>query len=146
MVTSSAARENEWPSRMAWLPPPISPHEEKICSLTAAKHCGTSGVDRKGLQEELMDRKRRVDLGELDSPSKKGRAQPSGDDLSPWTGRPYSAKYYSILETRRKLPVYQFKDDLLKAVSENQIVVVEGETGSGTCTSTGLPCGSLPPT
>ena len=50
-----------------------------------------------------------------------------------WTGALYSARYYSILDTRSKLPVYQFKDKLLQAVRDHQIVVVEGETGSGTC-------------
>ena len=85
-----------------------------------------------------MDRKRRVDLGDLhesvtdESPRKRERIIASEDDQpNRWTGRPYSAKYYSILEKRRKLPVYKFKDDLIKSVKENQIVVVEGETGSG---------------
>jgi pre-mRNA-splicing factor ATP-dependent RNA helicase DHX15/PRP43 len=52
-------------------------------------------------------------------------------NINPWTGRPYSARYRTILNTRRKLPVYQFKDELVEAVKQNQFVVVEGETGSG---------------
>ena len=40
-------------------------------------------------------------------------------------------KYSDILAGRLKLPVYQFKEKLLESVSKNQIVVVEGETGSG---------------
>jgi pre-mRNA-splicing factor ATP-dependent RNA helicase DHX15/PRP43 len=51
------------------------------------------------------------------------------EDCNPWTGRSYSQRYYSILETRTKLPVYQFKDELIKKILENQCVVVEGETG-----------------
>lgn len=54
--------------------------------------------------------------------------------MNPWTGRPFSAKYHSILEGRLKLPVYQFKEKLVDAVAKNQIVVVEGETGSGKTT------------
>ena len=56
----------------------------------------------------------------------------SNDDVNPWTGVPFSARYHSILATRSKLPVYLFMDQLLEKVNENQCVVVEGETGSGT--------------
>ena len=83
-----------------------------------------------------MSRKHKVDLGSSDlvsSLTKKRRAHAS-NDLNPWTGNPFSARYHSILETRSKLPVYQFKDKLVKAVQENQIVVVQGETGSGKTT------------
>jgi HrpA-like RNA helicase len=48
---------------------------------------------------------------------------------NPWTFATFSEKYHDILKKRLKLPVYQFRDDLLKVVAENQIVVVEGETG-----------------
>jgi len=84
-----------------------------------------------------MDRKRRLDLSD-ESPSQRAKKSQndtdSSSDINPWTNRPYSDRYKSILETRLKLPVYQFKDKLLKAVDENQIVVVEGETGSGKTT------------
>lgn len=91
-------------------------------------------------------RKRRLDLGDaaFSSAIKRAKEQTddnnndnntaADDDINPWTGIPYSNRYKSILETRLKLPVYQFKDKLLKAVDENQIVVVEGETGSGKTT------------
>ena len=55
-------------------------------------------------------------------------------DINPWTGRSYSQRYQSILQTRLKLPVYQFQKQMLEAVASNQIVVVEGETGSGKTT------------
>lgn len=74
-----------------------------------------------------MERKRKIDLG--DSFGKKGKSVDEG--VNPWTGHPFSAQYYSILATRQKLPVYQFKEKLIDCVKENQIVVVEGETGSG---------------
>lgn len=76
-----------------------------------------------------MDRKRKIDLG--DSFGKKGRSVEGGDSANPWTGVPFSARYHSILATRQRLPVYQFKEKLINVVKENQIVVVEGETGSG---------------
>ncbi|KAJ8978675.1 hypothetical protein NQ317_019111 [Molorchus minor] len=40
----------------------------------------------------------------------------------------------SIIEQRQSLPIYKLKDELLKAVNDNQIVIVIGETGSGKTT------------
>lgn len=40
----------------------------------------------------------------------------------------------SLMEQRQSLPIYQFKDELVKAVAENQILIVIGETGSGKTT------------
>ena len=82
-----------------------------------------------------MDRKRKIDVTDLNDKKRKVSKIGNEDDtVNRWTGRPYSSKYYSILETRRKLPVYLFKDDLIEAVRKNPIVVVEGETGSGKTT------------
>jgi len=78
----------------------------------------------------MSNRRSRIDLGDYGS-AKRAKGD---QDFNPWTGRPYSQKYYSILKTRAKLPVYQFKDDLIKKVMENQCIVVEGETGSGKTT------------
>lgn len=40
----------------------------------------------------------------------------------------------SIQETRLALPIYPFREDLLKAISEHQVLIIEGETGSGKTT------------
>lgn len=40
----------------------------------------------------------------------------------------------SLIEQRNSLPIYQFKDQLVKAVADNQILIVIGETGSGKTT------------
>lgn len=37
----------------------------------------------------------------------------------------------TIVEQRQSLPIYKLKDDLIKAVTDNQILIVIGETGSG---------------
>ena len=73
-----------------------------------------------------FDRKRKIDINEKsDDNATKIKS------TNPWTGEAYSSKYYKILDGRLKLPVYQFKQKLLDAAKNNQIVVVEGETGSG---------------
>ena len=57
----------------------------------------------------------------------------SGTTLNPWTNKPYSSRYYEILAKRKQLPVYEFKEALERTVRENQVVIIEGETGSGRC-------------
>ena len=54
--------------------------------------------------------------------------------VNPLTGQPFSSRSYSILEDRKKLPVMEFLDTLEEAVEKNQVVIVEGETGSGKTT------------
>lgn len=74
-----------------------------------------------------FDRKRKLNLSDDNK-----RVQ--SKTTNPWTGEAYSSKYHKILQGRLKLPVYQFKQKLLDVVANNQIVVVEGETGSGKTT------------
>ncbi|XP_073813772.1 ATP-dependent RNA helicase pea [Musca autumnalis] len=40
----------------------------------------------------------------------------------------------SLVEQRKSLPIYKLRDDLIKAVTDNQILIVIGETGSGKTT------------
>ena len=40
----------------------------------------------------------------------------------------------SILEQRQSLPVFKLKDQLIKAINDNQVLIVVGETGSGKTT------------
>ena len=56
------------------------------------------------------------------------------DAINKITGRPYSQRYYEILEKRKQLPVWEAHNTLLKLVEENQIVILQGETGSGKTT------------
>uniref|UniRef100_A0A1A9W044 RNA helicase n=1 Tax=Glossina brevipalpis TaxID=37001 RepID=A0A1A9W044_9MUSC len=43
-------------------------------------------------------------------------------------------KRMTIEETRISLPVYRFKEALIEAIKEHQILIIEGETGSGKTT------------
>lgn len=37
-------------------------------------------------------------------------------------------------EVRRSLPIFPYREDLLAAIHEHQVLVIEGETGSGKTT------------
>jgi pre-mRNA-splicing factor ATP-dependent RNA helicase DHX15/PRP43 len=82
----------------------------------------------------MSDRKRRIDVGDMSQKKQKAPSADQSNAINRWTGLPYSSRYYSLLATRQKLPVYQFREQLIEAVRENQFVVVEGETGSGKTT------------
>lgn len=43
-------------------------------------------------------------------------------------------KKESIQECRKSLPIYPFRDDLIDAIREHQVLIIEGETGSGKTT------------
>ncbi|OIW19863.1 hypothetical protein TanjilG_27229 [Lupinus angustifolius] len=40
----------------------------------------------------------------------------------------------ALLEERKKLPIYPYRDELLKALNDHQVLVIVGETGSGKTT------------
>ncbi|XP_052620334.1 probable pre-mRNA-splicing factor ATP-dependent RNA helicase DEAH2 isoform X2 [Lactuca sativa] len=51
-----------------------------------------------------------------------------------WNGRPYSQRYYDMLEKRTSLPVWRQKREFLKAFEDNQVLIIAGEPGSGKTT------------
>ena len=55
-------------------------------------------------------------------------------EINPYTNKPYSKNYYKILEKRMQLPVYERKDEIVEAVKNNKVTVIEGSTGSGKTT------------
>lgn len=40
----------------------------------------------------------------------------------------------TLAETRKTLPIYKYRDSLLEAIRDNQVLIIEGETGSGKTT------------
>eukprot|EP00878_Enallax_costatus_P039020 GHUV01044530.1.p1 GENE.GHUV01044530.1~~GHUV01044530.1.p1 ORF type:complete len:233 (+),score=65.58 GHUV01044530.1:109-807(+) len=86
-----------------------------------------------------MERKRKLEVD--DGPSKKletavdGYNDPNGGViLNPYTGKPYSKRYYDILQKRRGLPVWQAKEDFVNMINSHQTTILVGETGSGKTT------------
>ncbi|CAH8469115.1 unnamed protein product [Schistosoma rodhaini] len=45
-----------------------------------------------------------------------------------------SAAYMKMSESRCKLPAYQFKEDIVSTIRDNQVVIISGETGCGKTT------------
>jgi pre-mRNA-splicing factor ATP-dependent RNA helicase DHX15/PRP43 len=78
--------------------------------------------------------KRKLDIGSIGGVGGNPKSEAGVSNVNPWTSLPYSHKYYEILKKREQLPVYQFKADLEEKVRKNQVIVVEGETGSGKTT------------
>jgi pre-mRNA-splicing factor ATP-dependent RNA helicase DHX15/PRP43 len=66
---------------------------------------------------------------QLDTPSKRLK-----QDTNYLTGKPYSQNYYTLLETRRRLPAYDSRHKLVALVQEYQVLILVGETGSGKTT------------
>ena len=98
-------------------------HSHWICLRHSLRYC---------IINTRMKRKIDFDISSTRSVAPEAGSSSSGSSsINPWTQRSYSSKYYEILQKRKQLPVYEFKDALEKAVKENQVVIVEGETGSG---------------
>ncbi|KAK9722079.1 hypothetical protein K7432_002966 [Basidiobolus ranarum] len=52
-----------------------------------------------------------------------------GEKISEW-----ERKQMSIKEVRRSLPIFSFREQLVQAISEHQVLIIVGETGSGKTT------------
>ena len=46
----------------------------------------------------------------------------------------FSPRYYEILEKRKELPAWQASNEIIELVSAYQVVILQGETGSGKTT------------
>ncbi|VDL61292.1 unnamed protein product [Hymenolepis diminuta] len=58
----------------------------------------------------------------------------SSIQINPYTGLPYSQRYFDIFRKRIQLPVWEYKERFFKVLTENQVTVLVGETGSGKTT------------
>lgn len=54
--------------------------------------------------------------------------------INHWNGRAFTKQYFDILEKRKALPVWEQKESFLKIFKENQVIILQGETGSGKTT------------
>ncbi|KAK6174178.1 hypothetical protein SNE40_017502 [Patella caerulea] len=54
--------------------------------------------------------------------------------MNPFTGLPFTPRYYQLYNKRSQLPVWEYKDKFMKMVTDHQMIVLVGETGSGKTT------------
>jgi pre-mRNA-splicing factor ATP-dependent RNA helicase DHX15/PRP43 len=73
--------------------------------------------------------KKRLDLNAGSSSSK-----PADSGVNPHNGKNYSERYYSILEKRKTLPVWEQRDEFQRMFASTQVMILQGETGSGKTT------------
>ncbi|PNY01570.1 putative pre-mRNA-splicing factor ATP-dependent RNA helicase-like protein, partial [Trifolium pratense] len=82
------------------------------------------------------ERKRKVSLFDVvDDSAASKMVKTNGNSLvNHWNGKPYSQRYFDILDKRKTLPVWHQKDDFLQVLKDNQTLILVGETGSGKTT------------
>ncbi|CAH0400043.1 unnamed protein product [Chilo suppressalis] len=51
-----------------------------------------------------------------------------------WLEKPSNDRYNKMMHTRRKLPAWQKRSDILNAMKKSQVIVISGETGCGKST------------
>lgn len=69
----------------------------------------------------------------LEDPSQPPVASP--DDMTAiWMAKASMPSYQHMLPARMNLPIFKFKDDLLLAIDDHQVVIICGETGCGKST------------
>ncbi|EJW88008.1 Dhx33 protein [Wuchereria bancrofti] len=66
------------------------------------------------------------------SPNEKPRR--SAVEINPFSGQPYTQRYFEIFKKRTTLPVWEYKDKFLEVLDKNQCLTLVGETGSGKTT------------
>ena len=54
--------------------------------------------------------------------------------INPYTSRPFSPQYFKILDKRKELPAWEARDKIVELVQQHQVLVLQGETGSGKTT------------
>ncbi|XP_062572241.1 putative pre-mRNA-splicing factor ATP-dependent RNA helicase PRP1 [Saccostrea cucullata] len=54
--------------------------------------------------------------------------------MNPFTGLPYTPRYFELLNKRKMLPVWEYKEKFCDIINNHQILVLVGETGSGKTT------------
>ncbi|XP_022172233.1 pre-mRNA-splicing factor ATP-dependent RNA helicase DHX15 isoform X2 [Myzus persicae] len=53
---------------------------------------------------------------------------------NPYTNLPFTPKYFELHKKRIQLPVFEYKDEFMSLLKNNQCIVLVGETGSGKTT------------
>ncbi len=95
--------------------------------LAAMQHYGAKDADKSRPEFDLLLDEEKIDFVQaLQMPG-------IGDQDTKVTSEAEKRKQ-SLAETRRSLPVFPFREQFIQAVRDHQVLIVEGETGSGKTT------------
>ena len=78
--------------------------------------------------------KRTIDVAGLVPAGAAASSSGGPPGINPLSGKPYSQRFFQILETRKKLPVWEQREQFFDMIKKNQTMVLVGETGSGKTT------------
>lgn len=76
--------------------------------------------------------KKRIDLSS--GSNAENGANETTPGINPYNGAPLTKRYYDILEKRKTLPVWEQREEFHKMFASTQIMILQGETGSGKTT------------
>ncbi|KAJ8377931.1 hypothetical protein AAFF_G00249940 [Aldrovandia affinis] len=108
--------------------------EERLCA--AALHFGAKEERERGMKAEseryqlVLEEEEMISF--VSAVTMKG-TQAAQEQSEPVMSQAEQQKQ-SLQEVRRSLPVFPYREDLLSAIQNHQILIVEGETGSGKTT------------
>ncbi|KAL9104716.1 MAG: hypothetical protein Q9163_000394 [Psora crenata] len=77
----------------------------------------------------VMDRRGAVDLA-----SSKDGSSPPGSRKVIWSQKSSNPSYQRMLTSRKALPVWQYRQQILNAIQDHQVVIICGQTGCGKST------------
>uniref|UniRef100_A0A0N5AH93 RNA helicase n=1 Tax=Syphacia muris TaxID=451379 RepID=A0A0N5AH93_9BILA len=101
--------------------------EDERLMAALSKYGAKDAEEKKGEFEMLFDEEKIDFVQALQMPGTSGVEKEE-------TLTPAQKKRMSLAEIRRSLPVYAFRDQFIDAVREHQVLIIEGETGSGKTT------------
>lgn len=63
-----------------------------------------------------------------------------GDDLelNQFDGLPYSSRYYKLLKERHQLPIWESRQEFMRLLETNQLVIISATTKTGKSTQVSL--------
>ncbi|KAJ9134650.1 DEAD/DEAH box helicase [Pleurostoma richardsiae] len=101
-------------------------------------------IERPGALRDVAAVASAASEGETASARKPARRRPrhpnpirwSADSRSAqeWAARQENPSYQKMMAQRKKLPAWQVQEDVVRVVTENQVTIISGETGSGKST------------